>query len=79
MIPRPEDRPTVPIWPDAGTALGLSRTASYEGARRGQIPTIRIGRRVVVPTAALRRMLQLDDGDEAGHVHRLAGHEPATT
>jgi hypothetical protein len=61
LIPRPEDRPTVPLWPDAGQALGIGRSASYEAARRGEIPTIRLGARVVVPTAALRRMLLLDD------------------
>ena len=60
-IPSPEDRPTVPVWPDAGEALGLSRSASYDAAARGDIPTIRLGRRIVVPTAALRRMLQLDE------------------
>lgn len=59
-IPRAEDQPTLTIWPEAGTALGLSRSASYDGAARGDIPTIRIGRRLLVPTAALRRMLQLD-------------------
>ncbi len=60
MIPNPQDRPTIPVWPDAGKALGLSRSATYQAAAVGEIPTIRLGRRIVVPTAALRRMLQLD-------------------
>ena len=38
--------------------LGISRNAAYEAARRGEIPTIKIGRRVLVPRAALDRMLQ---------------------
>lgn len=59
-IPQAEDQPTLTIWPEAGRALGLSRSATYEGAARGEIPTIRIGRRLLVPTAALRRMLHLD-------------------
>lgn len=42
----------------AGKRLGLGRKAAYEAAKRGDIPTIRIGRRVLVPLAALERMLQ---------------------
>lgn len=61
MIPTPHSQPTMTIWPEAGQALGLSRSATYDAANRGDIPTIRIGRRILVPTAALRRMLQLDD------------------
>jgi excisionase family DNA binding protein len=33
--------------------LGLGRTAAYEAARRGQFPTRRLGRRLVVPVPAL--------------------------
>ena len=63
-LPNPETTPTVPLWPTAGRALGLGRTATYAAARDGSIPTIKLGpRRWLVPTAALRRMLQLpDDG-----------------
>lgn len=60
MLPTPEESPTVPLWPIAGEALGLSRNGAYDAAGRGEIPTIRLGRKIVVPTAALRRMLQLD-------------------
>ena len=35
----------------------LSRNGSYEAAARGEIPTIRIGRKLRVPVAALERML----------------------
>lgn len=58
-IPNPEDQPTVSVE-FAGATLGLRRAASYNAAARGEIPVIRIGRRMVVPTAALRRLLQLD-------------------
>ncbi len=37
--------------------LGLSRGATYEGVRKGYIPSIRIGRRLLVPAAALQRLL----------------------
>ena len=61
MVPTAEEKPTIPIWPDTGRYLGLGRSATYQAAENGEIPTIRIGRRIVVPTAALRRMLQLDE------------------
>lgn len=38
---------------EAGRVLGLSRGAAYNAARRGDIPTIRLGKRLVVSTAAL--------------------------
>jgi excisionase family DNA binding protein len=43
--------------PEAGQLLGLSRNSAYEAARRGDLPTIRIGRRLFVAKAALDRML----------------------
>jgi len=58
-VPTAEQSPTVSVE-KAGAACGLGRSASYEAARRGDLPTIRFGRRIVVPTAALRRLLQLD-------------------
>jgi excisionase family DNA binding protein len=44
--------------PEAGRRyFGLCRGTSYEAARRGEIPTVRIGRRIRVPVRALERML----------------------
>jgi excisionase family DNA binding protein len=45
---------------EAAVMLRISRGAAYEAARRKQIPTIRIGRRLLVPLAALERMLAGD-------------------
>lgn len=45
--------------PEAGRLLGLGRSASYEAARRGELPTLRLGRRLVVPVARLEAMLGL--------------------
>jgi excisionase family DNA binding protein len=42
---------------EAGRLLGVGRNQAYSAARDGQIPTIRIGNRVLVPKAALDRML----------------------
>jgi excisionase family DNA binding protein len=45
--------------PAAARMLGVSRNTGYEMARLGQLPTIRCGqRRLVVPKAALMKMLQ---------------------
>jgi hypothetical protein len=45
--------------PEAGRRyFDLGRNASYEAARRGDIPTIRIGRLLRVPVIALERMLE---------------------
>ncbi len=45
--------------PAAGRAyFGLGRNASYAAARRGELPTIRIGRALRVPVVALERMLE---------------------
>jgi len=41
----------------AAKILGLGRTAAYEAARRGEFPTRRLGRRVVVPVPALLEWL----------------------
>jgi len=42
---------------EAGEILGLSRPSAYEAVSRGDIPSIKIGRRKIVPRAALERML----------------------
>ena len=44
--------------PEAGELCGLGRSASYEAARRGDLPVIRIGRKLLVPVEALRSMLE---------------------
>ncbi len=46
--------------PEAAEALGIGRNAAYEAARTGQLPTIRIGKRILVPVVALERLLDLD-------------------
>ena len=46
----------------AAKELGIGRSLAYELARQGRIPIIRLGRRMVVPRAALERMLEGHDG-----------------
>ena len=42
---------------DAGAMLGYSRNSAYEAAKSGALPTIRFGRKMRVPRAALEKML----------------------
>ena len=50
------DRLTVTVE-EAGQLLGISRNLAYESARQGWIPTVRLGRRLLVPRDALDRLL----------------------
>ena len=43
--------------------LGIGRNQAYEAAKTGQIPTLRVGKRLLVPKVAFDRML--NGGDEA--------------
>ena len=42
---------------EAAVRLRIGRGLAYEAARRGDIPAIRIGHRLLVPKAALERFL----------------------
>lgn len=42
---------------EVANLLGLSRNSTYEGVRRGEIPHIRVGKRLLIPRAALEAML----------------------
>jgi excisionase family DNA binding protein len=57
----PESRPTISL-DEAAVVLGIARSSAYQAAQRGEIPTVKFGRRLRVPTAALRRLLELDSG-----------------
>jgi excisionase family DNA binding protein len=46
----------------AAAALGVSRGTAYEAVRTGQLPTIRIGRRVLVPIEGLQALLRTSAG-----------------
>ena len=43
---------------EAAAALNISRSLAYEAARDGRIPTIRIGRRLLVSRHALEKLLE---------------------
>jgi excisionase family DNA binding protein len=37
--------------------LGLSKCSAYAAAKNGSLPTVRVGRRLIVPRIALERLL----------------------
>jgi excisionase family DNA binding protein len=43
---------------EAGELLGISRALAYEMARTGRLPTLRFGKRIVVPKKAIETMLE---------------------
>jgi excisionase family DNA binding protein len=45
---------------EAAQLLGIGRNSAYEAARRGEIPTVKIGKRLLVPKASFDRLLAGD-------------------
>lgn len=59
---------------DTCRLLGLSRSAGYRAVAAGQIPTMRVGRRLYVPTPRLLKMLgALPNGVEPGTASTVRG------
>ena len=63
----------------AATMLGISRALAYQLVRSGEIPSLKLGRRVVVPRVALARLVDVhpssadDGGREPVQLHLFAG------
>jgi len=49
--------------PEAARLLGISRNAAYEAATRGELPCLRIGRRLLVSKQGLLAMIESASGD----------------
>jgi excisionase family DNA binding protein len=45
---------------EADRILGISRGAAYARAGDGSLPTVRLGKRLLVPKVALKKMLQIE-------------------
>lgn len=43
--------------PEVAKMLGMSRSSAYESVGKGEIPSVRIGHRLVVPAKALDELL----------------------
>jgi excisionase family DNA binding protein len=58
-LPDPEVRPWLTVE-EALPFLPCGRNGAYAAIKSGQIPSLRVGRKIVIPTAALRRLAQID-------------------
>jgi len=54
--PRRPRRATYSV-PEAGAILGIGRSLAFAAAAAGTLPVIRIGKRLLVPRAALEKLL----------------------
>ena len=50
------DRQTLTVE-EAATLLGIGRNSAYQAIARGELPALRFGRRLLIPRAALDRLL----------------------
>ncbi len=50
---------------EAAAHLGISRNSAYEAVRRGEIPSVRIGGRIVIPRRRFLDWLGAGDDDPA--------------
>jgi len=56
----PTSRPTLSV-DEFAIVAGISRSTAFAGAHGGEVPSMRFGKRIRIPTAAVRRLLELDD------------------
>lgn len=52
-------------WPDAANALGLSRTAMAEFIASGEIKSVKLGKRRLVPVDAIREFAEQKLAEQA--------------
>ncbi len=50
---------------EASVVLGIGRSTAYAAARDGSLPTVRLSKRLLVPTARLAAMLGLEEQEPA--------------
>lgn len=51
---------------EAAVALGVSRAFAYDAVRRGEIPAVKIGRRILIPRSALKELLDSSKAEPHG-------------
>jgi excisionase family DNA binding protein len=60
----PAAKPTLSVDEFAAVA-GISRSNAFAAVHRGDVPSMRFGKRIRIPTAAVRRMFELDGSPDA--------------
>jgi len=59
--------PTISVV-QAAALLGIGRNAAYRAAALGELPSVRLGGRVLILTAPLMRLLRVDESAVADQV-----------
>lgn len=57
------ERPTMTV-DEAAELAGVGRNQAYSAVREGIFPSLRIGKRILIPRKKLMRILNGDDDDE---------------
>lgn len=75
----PLNTPLLVAVPDAARLLGIGTTFAWELVRAGDIPSVKLGRRVLIPRAALERLAgsPLPEGMQKPDVTRQRAHDRA--
>jgi excisionase family DNA binding protein len=63
---------------EAARILGCGRGTAYEAIRAGEIPSIKVGRRILVPRARLYALLGEDLPERNGHAEEVNPGMPTT-
>jgi len=53
-------KPTVPVWPHAGMALGLTKGGTYAAVHRNEIDVLKFGRLFKAVSAPLRKRIGME-------------------
>ena len=53
--------------PEAAKLLGIGKNLAYEAVQRGEIPSIKVGSRLLIPRVALERLLAEANGRVSSH------------
>ena len=61
----PADKPTLSV-DEFAVVAGISRSSAFAAVHNGEVPSLRFGKRIRIPTAAVRRMLALDEPTSGG-------------
>ena len=58
----PQERPATITVDEFAAQLGISRGLAYQAIHDGNVPHVRIGRRIIIPADAVERMLAAEPG-----------------
>lgn len=72
------DLPAILTVEEAAKFLRIGRSAAYEAVRRGDLPSVRIGRSLRVPRHALEALLGLENGHRPGGDRADGDNQPPT-